>query len=598
MVLRLSFLITDICLCWLKGLQVRKMFCSLIAVLKWSAFTYLSIKLKGIETHYISGVVQEDVGFYFSKLSEYPSRLATIKISVNYTPPITFYSGLYMNIYTVKENINQQKQCTELHYGQFLNDKMIIRFNRGRCKEMQGVTYCNDRRRIQDYIPRNYYISFGYDCGLNESLKGLTYKITIYGQANRTKCSAIKSNVRCSKYYPSMSWPTIVGSSNPTLSGGDFQTHYYLFTNLLGKLCYKHVEKFICYLLFPKCVDGHQMITVCRETCADAIDACVDDILFVLRNVTAYDSKLKTMKERIESIPLNSAKEFCNYLPSANSTVPCFYEPVTCDTPPKVKNAEMQNEININKTYLFNSKVTYSCKNETQVRGNNTIACLQSGGWSKPPLCHPKLTPEPSETLNHFFVVVSVLVVPCVICIITCGLLRYKRRRTRKNPLLFRNKTFDAFVCYCYEKTDAQFAENTLRIELEENFDPPFKLCIHRRNFQAAWDIMWNINNAIKNSNSAIIVMSQDYVDSLWCKEEFEQCYMEHMKDPAFKLFVIMMQSADSLENTSLYMDSFFDHKTYLERNDVKLFKKISDYLSWVKEPKHVTTFTCMCCRE
>ena len=55
--------------------------------------------------------------------------------------------------------------------------------------------------------------------------------------------------------------------------------------------------------------------------------------------------------------------------------------------------------------------------------------------------------------------------------------------------------------------------------------------------FKAAWDIRWNIRNAIENSNSAIIVMSQDYVDMLWCKEEFEQCYMEHMKDSALKLF-------------------------------------------------------------
>ena len=63
------------------------------------------------------------------------------------------------------------------------------------------------------------------------------------------------------------------------------------------------------------------------------------------------------------------------------------------------------------------------------------------------------------------------------------------------------------------------------------------------------------------------------------------------MRDPAFKLFVIMMQPTETLENTSLYMDSFFDHKTYLERNDEKLFRKISNYLSWVKEPKQVDHF-------
>ena len=85
-----------------------------------------------------------------------------------------------------------------------------------------------------------------------------------------------------------------------------------------------------------------------------------------------------------------------------------------------------------------------------------------------------------------------------------------------------------------------------------------FKLCIHRRNFLAAWNIMWNINNAIKNSNSAIIVMSQDYLNSLWCKEEFEQCYFENMKDPAFKVFVVMMQPSQTLNINNEYVSVFF----------------------------------------
>ena len=80
--------------------------------------------------------------------------------------------------------------------------------------------------------------------------------------------------------------------------------------------------------------------------------------------------------------------------------------------------------------------------------------------------------------------------------------------------------------------------------------------------------------------------MSQEYVDSLWCKEEFEQCYMEHMKDPAFKLFVILMQPAEQLHGTSEYMKSFFESKTYLERDDPKLYEKIGNYLSWVKKAK------------
>ena len=101
-----------------------------------------------------------------------------------------------------------------------------------------------------------------------------------------------------------------------------------------------------------------------------------------------------------------------------------------------------------------------------------------------------------------------------------------------------------------------------------------------RRDFKAGWDIKWNIINAIRNSNSAIIIMSQDYINSLWCVEEFEDCYMENMKDPAFKLFVVLMQPADTLNITNEYMNSFLTKKTYLERDDPKLFKRIAEYLT------------------
>ncbi len=148
-------------------------------------------------------------------------------------------------------------------------------------------------------------------------------------------------------------------------------------------------------------------------------------------------------------------------------------------------------------------------------------------------------------------------------------------------------KTFDAFVCYCYDnEDDLQFAETTIQRALEEEVSPPFKLCIHRRDFLPGYDILWNISNAIKNSNSAIIVLSQSYVDSLWCKEEFEQCYMENMRDPAFKLFVVMMEPPENLSNLSTYIESFWSKKTYLERTDERLFPKIADYLAWVKKPK------------
>ena len=80
--------------------------------------------------------------------------------------------------------------------------------------------------------------------------------------------------------------------------------------------------------------------------------------------------------------------------------------------------------------------------------------------------------------------------------------------------------------------------------------------------------------------------MSQNHVDSMWCRDEFEGCYVENLEDPAFRLFVIMMQPVDSLKKTDEYMKSFFASKTYLEKDDPKVFERIAQYLYNVKQPQ------------
>ena len=82
------------------------------------------------------------------------------------------------------------------------------------------------------------------------------------------------------------------------------------------------------------------------------------------------------------------------------------------------------------------------------------------------------------------------------------------------------------------------------------------------------------------------MVMSQAFVNSIWCKEEFERCYIENMNDPAFQLFVIMMQPADTLQNLSESMKTFFAQRTYLQRDDPNLIQKIAAYLTEVKKPE------------
>ena len=268
----------------------------------------------------------------------------------------------------------------------------------------------------------------------------------------------------------------------------------------------------------------------------------------------------------------------CDYLPSLNGDIPCFYKPVICESPPVVKNATIvSTNYKQNDTYSVFDRVEYSCDKDFKLIGNMTVTCNYKAQWSILPKC--SLKSNNRSTLLSVFLPILLVLLIVMILIAMCN---YRIKRKTKNKASARNKQFDAFVCYCYEGQDPDFAEEIIQQGLEGEYG--LKLCIHRRDFKAGWDIKWNVMNAIRNSNSTIIIMSQDYINSLWCVEEFEDCYMENMKDPAFKLFVILMQQADTLEITNEYIQSFFAKKTYLERKDPKLFKKIAEYLIQVKQ--------------
>ena len=554
-----------------------------------------------------SHTIVNDTQFYYHKLSVNSSKLATIEYSIinniRYQCPDCM---IHFHIYTTDDDKDLKTQCHNKNYGQLRNENLHTPllprkkpYRSTTCaldEDDDLIIICHGKTSIQDFIPRNYAFSFGYSCDdmPRPSLKGLVFNISLFDQSNETQCIQMPDTYLqdvCQKLYNNVLLPNLIGDLNaiPIKKWTNVYTSWKelilgTFLHDSEEICYKHFNEILCHATLPQCDPiKNQIVHPCKEMCDDFVDACLYLIISTLRKLgmlkSDWSSKLEVNA---------SAEKFvrCDYLPSKDGPIPCFYKPVTCDSPPNITSDIILNGQNENSSDAVHSEVQYSCVNESyRIEGENISTCMYSGQWSKPPRCVP-MSYKSVEKQNGdpLKIVLPLLIIPLAIFIIV-HLVR-KCRGEKNEKSLTRIRQFDAFVCYDYRDNDRIFAEETLRIELEENRDPHFKLCIHRRDFQAACDIMWNIRNAITNSNSAIIVMSQNYIDSLWCKEEFEQCYMENMKDPAFKLFVIMLQPENEVVNTSEYMESFFRRKTYLEIDDPKLFKKIADYLTRVKQVK------------
>ena len=380
-------------------------------------------------------------------------------------------------------------------------------------------------------------------------------------QTNKIHCVAWNARV-CYQY---VAFPSLLGNEIGFISSGDE-----------GCLDDPAIP-FDCYVIVPKCDPvSKQIIHPCREMCHDYLNACNDMYGYTYN---------------------------CDYLPARDGDIPCIYHLVRCTAPPVVKNATVA---------WTNDTAEYSCSEGFSLVGNKSITCYPLGRWSTPPQC---LHIEPKQT--NLFVLpvltVCILIILIILIVVICKIRSRSKRKQGVNrdrmqvdvgleemeePLIDmsrnevsevsdacfqRNRAFDAFVLYHFDSDD-DFVLNQLLPELEETRG--FKLCIHSRNFTPGQDIKDNIEEAIEGSNSAIIVMSQGFVDSPWCKEEFTHCYLENMQDAKFFLFVIMMQPADTLVNISSYMKTFFNKKTYLQVNDPDLFTKLATHLDIARLPK------------
>ena len=114
-----------------------------------------------------------------------------------------------------------------------------------------------------------------------------------------------------------------------------------------------------------------------------------------------------------------------------------------------------------------------------------------------------------------------------------------RRKKAAPNRPLIRRRECDTYVCYDFDGNH-NFVIDPILPAFEESQDPSFKSCIHSRDFEPG-------------------------------VASFEN------------MFLIMIQPADTLEHLTEYMASLITKKTYLERDDRDLIRKISDSPKRVK---------------
>uniref|UniRef100_A0A1S4KCF5 Uncharacterized protein n=1 Tax=Culex quinquefasciatus TaxID=7176 RepID=A0A1S4KCF5_CULQU len=125
-----------------------------------------------------------------------------------------------------------------------------------------------------------------------------------------------------------------------------------------------------------------------------------------------------------------------------------------------------------------------------------------------------------------------------------------------------RDKLFDAFVSYS-SKDEAFVAEELA--PLLENGDPSYKLCLHYRDFPVGAYIADTIVQAVESSRRTIMVLSENFIKSEWCRFEFKSAHHQVLRDRRRRLIVILLGEVPQKD-----LDP-----------DIRLYLKTNTYLQW-----------------
>ncbi|XP_076328160.1 protein toll-like isoform X2 [Tachypleus tridentatus] len=138
------------------------------------------------------------------------------------------------------------------------------------------------------------------------------------------------------------------------------------------------------------------------------------------------------------------------------------------------------------------------------------------------------------------------------------------------------DKVFDAFICY--NTLDESLVLNNILPGLEEQ-EPFYNLCIHERNFLAGSYIADNIVQAVKASRRIIVVLSENFVKSEWCRMEFKTAHLQVLEDRIHRLLVILLGDLPDEEDMDPEMNMYLKTVVYLKWGDKNFWNKLRYFM-------------------
>ncbi|XP_017319888.2 toll-like receptor 4 [Ictalurus punctatus] len=145
--------------------------------------------------------------------------------------------------------------------------------------------------------------------------------------------------------------------------------------------------------------------------------------------------------------------------------------------------------------------------------------------------------------------------------------------------------SYDAFVIY--SNKDESWVMDEL-VENLENGSPPIQLCLHVRDFEAGKAITSNIiDEGIMGSRKIIVVVSKHFIESSWCRFEFEVAQSWLVMQGNANIIIIILEDVEEEKSKKVFgLHKHLKNNTYLKWSG----NPINNMRFWIRLRKAVIT--------
>ncbi|KAH1022737.1 protein toll [Dendroctonus ponderosae] len=144
------------------------------------------------------------------------------------------------------------------------------------------------------------------------------------------------------------------------------------------------------------------------------------------------------------------------------------------------------------------------------------------------------------------------------------------------------DKTYDVFISY--SNKDEAFVLEHLVAELEKGAQP-YRVCIHSRDWVPGRLIMDQISYSVQESNRTLVVLSNNYLDSVWGKMEFRVAHTQ--MHGGSKVVVVIYPGLD-MERLDDELKNYLKTNTYVKWGERFFWSKLKYALRQSRNQKQM----------